>query len=145
MDSELNQPRFASLAEAVEAFTALEAEASSGQTLLNEAGEQIASLTAELSAANDLAQSQKARIDELEKVTADSESAITDLKNTIATLEANAMTVERRAAQMAASVGVDPVSHVPQGGGQGEMSRADFDKLGLNERMQFFRNGGKLI
>lgn len=106
METDTNSADFASLAEAREAYSALTADLEAAQTLASEAQAGADSLRAELGTAT-------ATISALENRVGQLETALGEAQARVNTLEAEAQSAERIAAQMAASVGVEPVAVAP--------------------------------
>lgn len=104
---------FSSLAEASEAFAALQLDYTASEQLAQESATEIASLKAE----RDAIQAESAEVAaKLEAVNAEIAAAtekVAALESEIATLKAEAKTAEQRAAEIAGTAGIPAVSATP--------------------------------
>lgn len=136
---ETTAPKFKSLAEATASYAELE---SSTQQLLDEA-------EAKASQAQDKLSEAESKVSQLEKDLNDATAKVAALENNISELEKKAQTAEesseRKAAEIAASVKVEPVQiGGPTGDNSGKLTRSEFEAKSFADRIAFIKAGGKV-
>lgn len=131
---------FKSLSEAMAAYAQLE---ETSNALVAEHAEKVDSLNADIAAKQTALDALAADKDELTAQLDAAKSAETALTAEVEKLQADAKTVEQRAAEMVAATGTDPIAGANPAIAQANLkNRAEFEKLSLSERVKFFKDGG---
>ena len=104
---------FSSLAEAADAFEALQSDFTASEQLAQESATEIANLKAERDTLKAEAEKASEALASLTAEANDAKEKVTALETEIAQLKAEAKTAEQRAAEIAGSSGIDPVDATP--------------------------------
>ena len=119
---------------------------------LEETKAALATATATITASAATAESFNVKISALETEKAaltaqlgESKTQIASLTAEVDALKAAEKTASAKALEIAASVGVPPVSAQPKADGGKEMSRAEFSNLSPKAMFDFVKRGGKIV
>ena len=140
---------FKSLHEAAEAYEALSKQNDDLQKQI-QANEQSESENKELiQNASDEIQQLEGVIETLTEERDEAIAASRDSAEKISELESELKNREdnewKKAAQIAAESADAPAEDLPDASAENEKTREEFEALSLSERVQFFKNGGKLV
>ena len=143
MENPSDPKTFASLAEATEAYLALQGELEAATALSDEAGANLATAQADLSRVSAELATATAQIESLTTAATESAKSIADLTAAYAELKESEKTAEQKAAQIAANSGVPPVEG-GMTGGQSSISRKDLQAMPLKEQVKVIKSGFKV-